>query len=218
MDSIEGAYIGSTARMGSSLVRGDPAAEQLSAPAAYACCGLCVDGAHFSRAHTSPSLCRSLLPWAGNCVLLAGRLARDWRLGLAAGITYSLLCPSTFVSRSVAHLLDRVGIRRAFFRWSNSELAGRFWSGDGGRKLRDGANRQPQPPKEISLIHSCHERFSLPCGGPLDSTFDHNRRNAQRSVCRRRYHMNWRQVAGATVLAPFLPLRVGSYVNLTSPY
>lgn len=71
---------------------------------------------------------------------------------------------------------------------SNSELAGRFWSGDDGRKLRDGANRQPQSPKEVSLIHSCHERFSLPCDGPLDSTFDHNPRNAQRSACRRRYH------------------------------
>jgi hypothetical protein len=70
---------------------------------------------------------------------------------------------------------------------SNSELAGRFWSGGDGRKLRDGANRQPQSPNEVSLIHSCHERFSLPCGGPLDSTFDHNQRNAQRSACRRRY-------------------------------
>ena len=49
-----------------------------------------------------------------------------------------------------------------------------------------GSDRRPQSPKEVSLIHSCHGRLSLPWGRPLDSTFDHNPRNVQRSVCRRR--------------------------------
>ena len=97
---------------------------------------------------------------------------------------------------------------------SNSELAGRFWSGDDGRKLRDGANRQPKSPNEVSLIHSCHERFSLPCGGPWipPSTITSVMHNAQLVVGD--IVMNWHQVAGATVLALFLPLRVGSYADL----
>ena len=140
-----------------------------------------MDGAYFSRARTSPSLCALYCLGSVTVFLLAGRLARDWRLGLAAGIAYSLLCPSTFVSRSVAHLLGRVGIRRAFFGWSNSQLVGRFWSGGGGRKLRDGANRQPQSPKEVSLIHSCHERLSLLVAAPWipPSTITRVMHNAQ---------------------------------------
>jgi hypothetical protein len=54
--------------------------------------------------------------------LLAGRLARDWRLGLSAGITYCLLCPSTLISRSVGTFVGSSWDPAAFFRWSNSEI------------------------------------------------------------------------------------------------